>query len=301
MPGEGSAPARRWNGRFGVGAGKLAAGGGGRDDRRIVSLASLAGRVVLITGGGVNIGRAIALAAAQASARVVVFGRRQALLDETVDLVRREGGVGLAVAGDVTVLADLARAVVAAERAFGPITGLAAIAGGGGAELPVEQVDPAAWARVITTNLVGTFHAVRVVLPAMRAKGEGSIVTCVGGGAFFPAVGGTISAYATAKAGLCRLTDQLAVELLGSGIRINAIEPGKVVPAAVWAAMPAAGRAGCHPPEHAAELATFLLAAASAPLTGRSVTVDETWWRDRARLLAVAQDLHAACLRRVVP
>ncbi|MBK8098114.1 MAG: SDR family NAD(P)-dependent oxidoreductase [Planctomycetes bacterium] len=262
---------------------------------------SLAGRVVLVTGGGVNLGRAIAIAAAAAGAAVVVFSRRRALLAETVATIAAHGGRALAVAGDVTQLADLEAAVAAGERAFGSIDGLAAIAGGGGAEQAVDRVDPAAWANVITTNLVGTFHSVRAVLPRMRARGVGTIVTCVGGGAFFPALGATISAYASAKAGLCRLTDQLAVELLATGIRVNAVEPGQVVPTAMWLATPPAARAGCHPPEHAAELATFLLAEASAPLTGRTVTVDEDWWRDRTRLLAVAQDQHAACLRRIVP
>ena len=59
------------------------------------------------------------------------------------------------------------------------------------------------------------------------------------------------------------------------------------------------GRACNHPPEHAAELAAFLLSDASAPLTGRIASVDEGWWRDPAQVQAVSQSLHAYCLRRV--
>lgn len=268
---------------------------------------SMNGRSAVVTGGGYNIGRAVALRLAAQGARVTVLGRRQALLDETVAQIEARGGDALAVAGDVTVYADCERAVAAATERFGAVDALAAIAGGSGAEQPVDEVDPVAWARVVEVNLTGTFHAVRAVLPQMKARGSGAIVTTCGGGSWFPVVGAHATAYAAAKAGVCRLTDQLAVELMADGVRVNCLEPGQV-----WGpeklrqvedeerrtGAEDPGRACNHPPEHAAELAAFLLSDASAPLTGRIASVDEDWWRDPAQVRAVSQSLHAYCLRR---
>ena len=267
-----------------------------------------AGKVALVTGGGWNIGRAIAVRLAAEGAKVVVAARRAPLLDETVSRVTAAGGEALAVAADVTIAADLERVVQQAEAAFGPIDCCAAIAGGSGAHQPIDRVDPEEWARVVQVNLVGAFHTIRAVLPRMRERRAGTLLTCSGGGSWFPMLGEHYTAYAAAKAGICRLTDQLAVELLDAGIRVNCLQPGMV-----WnedhlravageeqrTGVPHPQRAQNHPPEHAAELAAFLLADESAPLTGRIASVDEAWWRDRATVLAVAQTLHAYCLRRI--
>jgi len=156
----------------------------------------------------------------------------------------------------------------------------------------------------------GSALAVRAVLPGMREHGGGTIVTCTGGGAWFPMTDTHATAYATAKAGICRLTDQLAVELLGTGIRVNCLQPGLT-----WSAerereieaeerrtgRPHPQRASNHSPEDGAELALWLASEASEPLTGRSVSVDEDWWRDPKRVRSVAASHHAACLRRIDP
>ena len=266
------------------------------------------GRSAAVTGGGYNIGRAVALRLAREGAKVTVFGRRRALLDETVALVEEEGGEALAVQGDVTVLADCERMAREAEQRFGPIDALAAIAGGGATSQPVDEVAPDAWADVIQLNLVGTFHPVRAVLPAMKSRGAGTILTTCGAGAWFPVVGQTLTAYAAAKAGVCRFTDQLAVEVMDHGVRVNCLQPGQVwgpetlrqvEEAERRTGVPDPGRAQNHPPEHAAELAAFLLSDESAPLTGRIASVDEDWWRDPQQVQAVSQSLHAYCLRRV--
>ena len=269
---------------------------------------TMRGRCAAVTGGGFNIGRAVALRLAQQGAKVAVFGRRRALLDETVALIEAEGGEALAVEGDVRRAADCERLAAEASARFGPVDALAAIAGGSGAEQAVDDVDPAAWAEVVEVNLVGTYHAVRAVLPQMRSRGAGTIVTTCGGGSWFPVVGAHATAYAAAKAGVCRFTDQLAVEVLAHGVRVNCLQPGQVwspdklqqvEEAERRAGEPDPGRAHNHPPEHAAELAAFLLSEASAPLTGRIASVDEDWWRDPQQVQAVSQSLHAYCLRRV--
>ena len=269
---------------------------------------TLEGKPVLVTGGGWNIGRAIAERCAREGARVAICGRREALLDETAAAIRAAGGTVLAQSVDVT---DLAAVEAFAERIageFGPVDALVANAGGGGGYEPIDTIDPEWWAHVVRLNLVGTFHSIRAVLPAMRARERGTIVTLSGGGAWFPLLGVHLTAYAAAKAGVCRLTDQLAAELLDTPIRVNCLQPGLV-----WSperlreieaeeariGKPHPNRAENHPPEDAAELAVFLASDASAPLTGRLVSVDDTWWRDPEKVRAVSQSLHAYCLRRV--
>jgi 3-oxoacyl-[acyl-carrier protein] reductase len=267
----------------------------------------LEGKVAIVTGGGWNIGRAVTQRFAAEGARVVIVGRKQERLQDTCALVEAAGGEILAEQGDVTSLADMERVVKNARARFGPIDVLAAIAGGGGGYEAVDAIDPEWWEHVIRINLVGTFHAVRAVLPEMRARKSGALITCTGGGAWFPLVDVQATAYATAKAGICRFTDQLAVELWDTGIRINCLQPGQT-----WSpeklreveaeeertGTPHPSRATNHPPEDAAELAAFLASDESAPLTGRCLSVDEDWWRDRAKLLAAHQSPHAYCLRR---
>lgn len=266
------------------------------------------GRVALVTGGGWNIGRAIAQRLAAEGARVTVCGRREAPLLETVEAIRAQGGEALAVAGDIACTEGAEAAVARTREAFGTPDLLAAIAGGGGGYEPIDSIDPALFEHVLRINVLGTFHAVRAVLPDMREAGRGAILTCSGGGAWFPLLGVPLTAYATAKAGLCRLTDQLAAELLDTPIRVNCLQPGLV-----WSperrreveeeerrsGQPHPEREHNHSPEEAAELAAFLLSDESAPLTGRLVSVDDDWWRDRAKLEAVCASLHAYCLRRV--
>ncbi len=268
----------------------------------------LEGKVAIVTGGGWNIGRAIAEHFASLGAKVGICGRREELLDETVAAIRAAGGEALAVRADVTELADVEALVARTREAFGPIDVLAAIAGGGGGYEEIDAIDPDWWAHVVKLNLVGTFHAARCVLPDMRARGSGSIITCSGGGSYFPLLGVNLTAYAAAKAGVCRFTDQLAAELLATDIRVNCLQPGLVWSEARRREVEAEeARTGTthperehnHPPEQAAELAAFLASDASAPLTGRLVSVDDDWWRDPEKIAAVCASLHAYCLRRV--
>lgn len=262
----------------------------------------LEGRVAIVTGGGWNIGRAIARRFAAEGARVVVAGRRLERLAETVRSIEAEGGTALAVVTDVTRDAETKALAARTIETFGTIDVMAAIAGGGWPYQSIEEIDPEAWDQVIRQNLTGTFLCARAVLPTFRAKDAGVILTCAGGGAFFPVLGVPFSGYACAKAAVCRFTDQLTAELWDTKIRVNCLEPGMVWDeeklARVRVDEERSGalhpmRAQNHSPEEAAELALWLVSAQSGALRGRSVSVNDTWWRDPEKVAAVDASLTA--------
>jgi 3-oxoacyl-[acyl-carrier protein] reductase len=268
----------------------------------------LEGRVAIVTGGGWNIGRALARAFAAEGAAVAICGRRVEHLERTGKEIEAAGGRVLYRRADVTELAQMEELAAATLDAFGSIDVVAAIAGGGGGYEAVDAIDPAWWEHVIRINLVGTFNTVRAALPTMRAQNAGSIITTSGGGAYFPELGLEATAYASAKAGVCRFTDQLACELLDTGIRVNCLQPGLV-----WSedslreveeeerrtGQPHPHREQNHAPEEAAELAVWLASDDSRPLTGRLVSVDDDWWHDPAQVQTVCASLHAYGLRRM--
>ena len=258
-----------------------------------MSGASLRGRTAWITGGGWNLGRGVAAALAEAGARVALSGRRVDLLEEAAGELRSRGAEALAVPVDATSPTAVEGACRRIEESLGPVDILAALAGGGAVAGQLDEIDADDWWRVIETNLRTAQLTARAVIGGMRERRSGSVLFCVGAGAAFPEAGTPLSAYAAANAALCRLTDQLAVDLMDAGVRVNTLEPGNV------------GSPGdAHNAEAvsaAADLARWLVSDESAPLTGRTVSVHDAWWRDRAQVERVAASHHLACLRRIDP
>jgi NAD(P)-dependent dehydrogenase (short-subunit alcohol dehydrogenase family) len=181
----------------------------------------LDGRTAIVTGGGRGIGAAVARELTGRGARVTVFARSAAELDDVV----RSGAAALAVAGDVTVEADLVRLRAAHERVLGPCDVLVHAAGilerG-----RVEVLDPAAWRRVLEVNLTGAFLATRAVLPGMRARGRGRILAIASISGHVGTPEG--SAYNASKWGLIGFAKSLAEELRGSGVQVLTVSPGGV-------------------------------------------------------------------------
>lgn len=185
----------------------------------------LAGKTAIVTGASSGIGYEAAKLFAQQGARVVVTARRQAQLDALVDEIERAGGAAVAVAGDIRD-EQLARALV--EVAVGRFGGLDIAfnnAGATGEVAPTAELSVANWDALLATNLTGAFLGAKYQIPAMLARGGGSLVftsTFVGHTAGFPGM----AAYAASKAGLIGLMQVIAVEYGTRGIRANVLIPG---------------------------------------------------------------------------
>ncbi len=186
----------------------------------------LAGEAAIVTGGGRGFGKAIALGLAAAGAAVTVTARSKNQIDATVKEIEAAGGRALAVAGDVTNRADVARVAEAAEKKFGPTTVLVNNAGVTGPFGPVWIMDPDDWWDAQEVIVRGTLLFMRAVMPGMVARGKGCVinVSALGGQWFAP----KLTAYAVAKSSQIRLSEHAAAEAKEHGVSVFSIEPGTV-------------------------------------------------------------------------
>ncbi len=188
--------------------------------------AQLDGQVALVTGAGRGIGRAIALALAEAGARVVLAARSREQLEETAALARQMGRQALTFPLDITDQPAVEAMVAATRQQFGPPDLLVNNAGMANREAPLWELEADEWWRVLEVNLRGPFLCARAVLPDMLARGSGRIINVASNGGAWPIP--TASAYSVSKAALLRLTDCLSEMVGARGLRVFAISPGTV-------------------------------------------------------------------------
>lgn len=187
----------------------------------------LAGKVAWVTGGGTGIGRAGALALAEAGCTVVVSGRSQATLEETATLVRKAGG-GVAIQElDVADKAAVARVAAAIEEGHGRIDILVNSAGTNIRSRRWGEITTEGWEEVVRTNLDGMFYCCHAVLPGMRQRGDGIVINISSWfGKFVNPLAGP--GYTASKFGAVALTESINIEDGLLGVRACVICPAEV-------------------------------------------------------------------------
>src|SRR5215510_6092344 len=180
--------------------------------------ADLSGRGALITGAASGIGRASALAFAAAGASVALVDIDTGGLAETAAAARKLGPPAEMIVADVTDLAAVTAAVARTVEVFGRLDAAHNNAGVPGPYVPLDEYSEADFLRVLQVDLVGVWRCMRAEIRHMRAQRAGAIVNT----SSMPDNG----AYVTAKHGVHGLTRAAALELGGTGIRVNAIAPG---------------------------------------------------------------------------
>ena len=242
-----------------------------------------ADKAALVTGGASGIGRAAALSFAHGGARVVVADVDQAGGEETVCLVKAEGGEAVFVKTDVRAAVDVEAMVAAAVQSFGRLDiafNNAGVLGSGAAMIDFTEDD---WDDVMGINLKGVWLCMKHEIPAMIQAGGGAIVNT---SSIAGLVGSQHSpAYAASKHGVVGLTKTAALQYAPQGIRVNC-----VCPAAVYSPMletlvtrnPQVGdrllasqpNGRFASPEEVAAVVTWLCSDAASFVTGAALPVD---------------------------
>lgn len=184
------------------------------------------GKAAIVTGAGRGFGKAIALAFARAGAAVTVTSRTKDQIDQTVEKISSEGGRAIAVAGDVTDRADVARVIEAGRKAFGPADILVSNAGITGPFGPVYAVDPDEWWDAQRVHVRGALLYSSAVLPEMVERKSGHIIVVSALAA--TVVAPNMSGYCCAKSSQNRLVAHIAAEVKPFNVSAFAIEPGTV-------------------------------------------------------------------------
>jgi NAD(P)-dependent dehydrogenase (short-subunit alcohol dehydrogenase family) len=231
----------------------------------------LQGKVVLVTGASQGLGRALALAYAREGASLVVNSRSEEGIRPVAEEVEGLGAEVLAVAADVSRGEDARRLVEEAVGRFGGIDVLVNNAGLLGPRVAIEEYPEEEWRRVIDANLTGPYLVSKAAIPHLR---EGaSIINVVSG----VSVEGRAEwgAYSVSKFGVEGLSQILAAELEGRGVRSNAVDPGGMRTGMRAAAYPEEDPQTRITPEENTAVFLYLASDESKGVTGRRFKAQE--------------------------
>jgi 3-oxoacyl-[acyl-carrier protein] reductase len=243
-------------------------------------LTDLSGKVALVTGGSRGIGRAIAIRLAQAGSKIAFnYHSNHDAAQEVLGDLKGGGAHAMAIAGDVSVAADVNKLVTATLEAFGRIDILVNNAGIT-RDMLLMRMSEEDWDAVLDTNLKSVFLVTKAVLRGMSRQRSGRIVNITSVSGLLGNAGQ--ANYAASKAGMIGFTRSVAREYASRGITVNAVAPG-FIETDIWANVTAEARASIlnmaplgtigHP-EDVAEAVAFLASDAARYITGQTLNVD---------------------------
>lgn len=184
-----------------------------------------AGQTAIVTGVARGFGRAIVRRLARGGARVVAADINLPGAEETVALVKQDGGEALAQPVDVSSATSVEAMVQAAQARYGDRVDILVNNAGVWKLTPTEETSEADWDRIVNVNMKGTFLCCRAVIPIMKKQGRGHIVNIA---SIAARNGGTMAGihYVASKGGVLAMTKKLGKELGQYGIVVNGINPG---------------------------------------------------------------------------
>jgi NAD(P)-dependent dehydrogenase (short-subunit alcohol dehydrogenase family) len=244
---------------------------------------SLAEKVAVITGASSGIGRAIALAFANAGAAVACLDIDRAGAEDTARAIEAAAGKALAHGCDVSVEADTLAAAAAIGSSWGAVRVLVHAAAADDPTGTIAEIRPAEWDRVFAVNVKGAYLISRAVLPMMIAAGGGSIILIASQLGRVAAPGRAV--YCATKGAVIQLAKAMAADHAAHNVRVNALSPGAVetkrllrrfgdmeTARQVMGPRHLVGRLGR--PDEVAQAALFLASDASSFMTGADLLVD---------------------------
>jgi NAD(P)-dependent dehydrogenase (short-subunit alcohol dehydrogenase family) len=253
-----------------------------------VTAGDLEGKVAIVAGGSLGIGRGASVRLARGGAKVVVGARRQDAIGDVVAQIRYEGGEAVGLAGDLSKSLAVQALIAAAVEHFG---GIDIVVNSQGIQRygTVEETTEELWDEVIAVNLTSMFLAAKYAIPELRKRGGGSIVNVSSVQGL--ATQTQVAAYSTSKSGIIGLTRTIAVDYARENIRANSVLPASVDTPMLrhsadlfkgeqtmgevlddWGKMHPVGRIGTA--EEIAELIAFLASPRSSFITGAEFKID---------------------------
>ena len=239
-------------------------------------MSRLNGKIAVVTGGNSGIGLATAIRFAAEGAQVVIVGRRQEELDKALQLI---GPEAIAIQGDISNLDDLERIFTQVKAAKGRVDVLFANAGLGDFQ-PIGSITEESFDRTFGINVKGTLFTVQKALPLMSAGSSVILTGSMGTPAF--------SVYSATKAALRNFARSWALDLKGTGVRVNVLSPGPISTPGLDLALSGTGQKDAiiddmtaqvplgriGKPEEVAAAALFLASDESSFMTGSEMFVD---------------------------